>query len=747
MTSSLICPRNELSERYDNRPAWYILESLGWCSIIKHGTTYHLTNRKGPYNVHNPYEVKYKHILLLSESDLSSKYINLYQLDNILFPDWLKKQGLYDTHHFAGGGDEFYKQEDPVGIVRRFLDDMCINIVEELTEDPFPRNALHDTDVLLEEDKHINAVKALTPSISPALPRIEILDVTKENIEKIFVPNGMSLRKNQCELYDKFFRIVQENLSYKGIVQWPTGTGKTIGEIILILITYQIIKNSGKTYCGLLVCPRNTILNTQIKVLSLLSRFGIEVIEAHNGQFHTVTIPNDKHILIIVTHAALVHENKDDINNVITGMDSLPLINHLHYDELHHMTADKFLKSLLRKQIDWSTPYITATSATPKTSNTEQHRKLHEFFGVDLPIIHSVDIPTAVANVWIVPPRFEICEVPNDTEEKQVIAVVKKTKNIIERRQQIGMFECGKCIVYVNSVKEISIAVGIARDEFPKEWQIYWAAKIDGVENHNRFASKTDSPPDGTPRILFACDRYREGSDIEGLEFTGVLMGRQMAAYILIQIIGRALRTDYQGKEGWCCIFRPKYEDEEDTSILEKVLLDLEALITFNDGTATKVSVAAFIRTYFGEIEMNGRILNVDETIDRVQNMYLRRQLLANKITISEANRICKEHKIVDSAHYAELQQTVLTGLPTDPATYWANRGWVCWHDLLHGNERPVSLNSFKMLLDSKGIHSGEEWEHGHVEGYPTMQQISDGYYKPDNIIEFKDLFLGRRRR
>lgn len=84
-----------------------------------------------------------------------------------------------------------------------------------------------------------------------------------------------------------------------------------------------------------------------------------------------------------------------------------------------------------------------------------------------------------------------------------------------------------------------------------------------------------DSPADGAIRILFACDRYREGSDISGIEMTAVMIGNTISAYILIQIQGRSLRIDYANKEGWCLIVASCEEDETEQDVLDRIALDI----------------------------------------------------------------------------------------------------------------------------------------------------------------------------
>ena len=729
---------------YNNRDAWYIMECTLWNDEIKHGTTHHVTMRKDPFFTCTPRPVKYRYVLFLDTSSLQARGISLAALDSAEFPRWLKANNLWDTHVEEGGGNEFYNHTDPLDIAKRFLLAMGVPIIEELATDifPYPSQREYESLINAEISERLTTRKKYFASLETP-PAPAFLEVTKENIIRVFLSEGQELRSNQSDLYDIWWQILLTVQTYAGILHWPTGTGKTLGEIILILLAYTFIKSNGGIYRGVLIAPKNDILNTQLLTLRKLSQFGLSIVEAHDSQFRNCIIPTDKHVLVIVTHAALVKTTGENIIELdetvaLKGMDRLPTMNHLHYDEGHRIAAEQFLAALKRKRAQWGTPYITGTSATPKTSNTNQHERLAEFFGGDVPILHRIDIETAIANGWIARPRFHIAEIPDDTTEKQVLTVVTHMHTLMEERIRIDMCKGGKAIAYLQSKAEVSIAVAQARDIFPTNYKIYWAVNIDGVSNHREFVSAS---ADGTPRIMFACDRYKEGSDIPGLEFTAVLMGKTMAAYILIQIIGRALRVDYNGKEGWCCIIRPKYADDKESSALEHIMLDLEAVITFNAGIATRANLEAFVRTYFGDIEVHGRKISIDETIERAQNMYLRRLQQRRELSITDCRRLCAEQAIVDSAHYAIIQATVLTGLPVEPSEYWRGHGWTNWYDFLHGQERTMTLTQFiDDIVNERQILAAEDWQTKHIAGYPTLQDICDGYFDQNDIKQYADI-------
>ena len=266
---------------YDKRNAWYILGSDSWDGVIKHGTSHHIPMRKDPFFTCMPKPVSYQAVLFLDSSALQARGISLATLDSAEFPRWLKANNLWDTHVELGGGNEFYNHADPVSIVRRFLLAMNIPIVEELHEDIFPYPSQHESadEIDAEIAERRKARKEyLTTLQPPPSPPPSFIEVTKENIIRVFLAEGQELRSNQSELYDIWQQILLTVDTYAGILQWPTGTGKTLGEIILILLTFTHIKSKGQLYRGLLIAPKNDILNTQLTALRKLSRFGLHII-------------------------------------------------------------------------------------------------------------------------------------------------------------------------------------------------------------------------------------------------------------------------------------------------------------------------------------------------------------------------------------------------------------------------------------------------------------------------------------
>ena len=274
-------------------------------------------------------------------------------------------------------------------------------------------------------------------------------------------------------------------------------------------------------------------------------------------------IPIDKHVLITATHASLT-----DAQQWL----KLPPITHCHYDEVHRITGDMFYKSLQEYLEIWDTQYLTGTSATPKTCITSQHNKIAELFGNPLNILHKCDVDEAIAEGWIAQPRFGVNVISKGMNKNDVVcSVINIVQKSITDKQNQRKWRGGKVIVYMPLRIDVCQAVIVAKEIMPNT-KIYTAVEDADASNDEMFVS---DDADGTPRILFACERYREGSDIYGLEMTVVLMGDTIGANIIVQIAGRALREDYEGKEGWCIIVRPSEDGTHEDDVLDSSMLQI----------------------------------------------------------------------------------------------------------------------------------------------------------------------------
>ena len=180
----------------------------------------------------------------------------------------------------------------------------------------------------------------------------------QDDFFETFIPKGKLPRRIQTELWEVYMEILNKNAKYNGIVQWPTGTGKTIALLTLIILTFAKCQKDHQIYRGLLIAPTNDIFTTLLPVIKKLENWGIAVLEGHEGQLSTLNVPADKNIVVLATHAALTNEK---------NWQRLPPMTHIHYDEVHRITGDELFELLKQHSGEekWKTAYITGTSATP----------------------------------------------------------------------------------------------------------------------------------------------------------------------------------------------------------------------------------------------------------------------------------------------------------------------------------------------------------------------------------------------
>ena len=548
--------------------------------------------------------------------------------------------------------------------------------------------------------------------------RARRVETIYEKFLRVFLPNNLP-RRIQTELWDLFQEICRnpEHLSYRAIVQWPTGVGKTIATLMLIVIAAERYKARGEIYRGLFVSPKNDIIDTISKDFNKLSEFGISVYDGAHGKLSSLTIPTNCHIVISACQAALINDK---------GMRRLPHMTHVHYDEVHRITGDLYFQLLKEMLVKWNTEFLTGTSATPKTCSKSQHDKLAEVFGEPYAILHKCDVEDAVKEGWIAKPRYVVSITPkNDDRPVELDAFLVSIAKTIAQKKEAGHWNGGKVIAFSpDSVEDVRYLANHALEVIPGAL-IYSA--IDGQRTDEAFIK---APADGTIRILFACQRFREGSDVKGLDMTCALVGNTTAVYILLQMCGRALRLDYEGKEGWCLIVRPSEQGTTEEDVLASIILDIIEFLGDSKKKREVKEIEPLIKTFLGEVSVSGSSLSLEETIKRVQAAYVRRLYIRQKkavegLTYKELVSKVSALEIKSRSDYSE--KALLNELPDTPSDI---RGWISWYDLLHASadEKRMTLYDLQKFCKDNSILTKEDyllrvdcpaWDHL-IDGYIT---------------------------
>ena len=548
----------------------------------------------------------------------------------------------------------------------------------------------------------------------------EIEETLYEKFLRVFLP-GKVPRRVQVELWNQWKEICEcpDPLSYKGIVQWPTGVGKTIAILMLIVLAAERSKHRGLIYRGLFVSPKNDILDTISEPFKKLSEFGITMYDGSHGKLSNLSIPSDKYAVVMSCHQALTSNE---------GMRKLPSMNHIHYDEVHRSTGEQYFKLLKEMSLTWGTEFLTGTSATPLTCSGIQREKIAELFGDPITLLHRCNMDEAIQEGWIAIPRIHIAiGPPLDETDAHIKGYLEAIKKIIYLKN------CGgKYISYLPSIADVRECCQMASNVIP-EASIYKAVD---ERNDKEFC---DSPIDQVRRILFACQRYREGSDIHGLELVTFFAGNTIAVHILLQALGRALRNDYEGKEGWCLIYRPSEEGTTEQDVLNRIALDI--LDFTGDGKRLEPKdIKRMLKSFIGSINLSNGSCSIEETIERAQAAYVRREYTRQPLRIRE---ICKSQDIHTSSEYNHVRESL--GFPEEP---WVQKSMSAY-DFFNGDDQRISQETFRTLLrENKIITTAmyESWLANNPD-YPSIENINDGYFslKASNIQEFFPS-LSRRR-
>ena len=685
--------------------------------VIKIGTTQYPEHRKWASSTYSPHPPVYLHLFQFDPQQFHHTPRNLYELDNKRFPEFLVQTRRSDVHIHMGGGTEWYIKDgwDYVAVLREFFQSEGLTVDKQIDNDPYLLRAPIEQKELEKEDDIIVSCRDAVH--------------LKDEFFDTFLSPGAVPRRNQLELWDKMEMRCRSDgpIVCTGLVQWATGTGKTLAYLMLILLFYMHTKRNRHTYRGLLVSPRNDIFHTIIQHIRKLSKWGITICEGHDGKLSSLSIPLDEPVLITATHASLTKS---------IAWNMLPPITQIHYDEAHRSTGEEFHGLLLQKLKEWTTPFITGTSATPKTCVSSQHNKLGELFGNPLSILHRCDVDEAIQEGWIAPLRFGVHVLSNKLKRSVVIrSFVDIVRQSILEKQAHGKWNGGKLIVYLPSINDVHRAVSIAQQSM-SEWHIYTA--VNEAEDTQDMAYADDQfvsdPADGTPRILFACERYREGSDIKGMEMTVTLMGNTIAAYVLVQIAGRASRMDHVGKEGWCVIVRPSEEGTTEDDVFDAIILDIMEFIGESDISPSKDKIKRVVEQFFGPVTISGKIYQVEETIQRIQAMYARKAFeRAEPKEKYEVIRALNREMHIGSKHeYLELAASHPKYIE-GPRDYFKDH-WISWYHFLgvDTSSFPQTKHAWTLAWKQAGIRSWAEYKDKNF--LPTNPgEMYEDYTNPDN--------------
>ncbi len=258
---------------------------------------------------------------------------------------------------------------------------------------------------------------------------------------------------------------------------------------------------------------------------------------------------------------------------------------------------------------------------------------------------------------------------------------------------------------------------------------IYSAVEDAGGLMDDLFVSDND---DGTSRIMFACERFREGSDIKGLEMTLILLGNTIGANILLQVAGRALRKDYDGKEGWCVMVKPCDEGTTENDVFNSIVLQIMEFIGKDSVyTPSGAKIRQVVEKFFGSVEITGKLYDLEETVKRIQSMYVNQfiERSSPKEKYEVVRNLNREMSITSKNEYEERKIEHLKYID-DPKMYFRD-SWVSWYHFLGVNTAAFPQTKMEWVRACKevGLTTWEEYKSKKSENLPNNpSEMYDDY-------------------
>jgi len=691
---------------------FYIAECEEWGSTIKVGITESPERRK--FDCYSYLKTPVRYIALFTLT--TPLTIPLNDLDHFEFPDWMKEKKRFGEYFEGGAGTEFWNLINPIETIKQFLTEKGIGY-ELLEGDPYPT-------------RPTPRVRTSTP-ISSTLIIVSAPEISlKERFQQLVFKKGETFRSIQEELWNTFETKLTEEKPIRGIVQWPTGVGKTIGILTLFVLSYDAHKKQTPhtPFRGLFISPTNDIISTLKVHIDKLSAFGLKLEYGNNGKLKTLTLSETDDYILITTHASLTTE---DISII-----SLHRFIHIHYDEVHHSTGEILFNSL--KSIQSEIPILTGTSATPLTSSEIQHERFHELFGTPVNIISRCEVEYAVRQQWISPPKFTL-SAQNPLTPSSFIANIRE-----EIHRVRGSWKGGKVIIYVPTLTELTLTY-IEAQKY-SDWNLYVATPLEYVKT-NEHSEKiqteveailkdavfddtfVDAAPSSTKlNILLACKRYREGADIKGIDMTAVWMGESISAYILIQIVGRAMR--YEGdssKIGRCMILRGSSTAESTNVIFDNIVLDIQAIIGDGNGTSNE-QVRAYYEQFIEHVYIDNRVVSKEESIERIQRLFERKPI--RDVTLKELNAMFGTLSIQDLLikDVQRLLHENKRSLPKNGLLHTFGKNFYQLFDIVYTITKEEMFECLKKHAIKDALDFDEQWTSFHIKN-PHIPGIPEEWF------------------
>jgi hypothetical protein len=202
-------------------------------------------------------------------------------------------------------------------------------------------------------------------------------------------------------------------------------------------------------------------------------------------------------------------------------------------------------------------------------------------------------------------------------------------------------------------------------------------------------------------------------------------MGNTIGAHILLQIIGRALRIDYVGKEGWGVIVRPSEEGTTEDEVMESIIMQIMEFIG-NDSTSfgqSQIKIRQVVTQFFGEMDIGGKVYDIEETVGRIQAMFVRKEFDRSALP-KEKYKVIRQLNAdmgVASKMDYEAKRAEHVKYIDDPKSYFKD-AWVSWYHFLgiDTSAFPPTKDEWIRVCRDQGITTWTQYKNKHNGLLPT---------------------------
>jgi hypothetical protein len=342
---------------------------------------------------------------------------------------------------------------------------------------------------------------------------------------------GKPLRKIQRDLWEK---LIDNPGDIRGLIHWPTGTGKRVAIIMVVIALYLYYKEKNMPFRCVIIANRLDIFDggpwSDYKTLDLLGLLVHKYLKG--GVLDEIDCASS--FLLIATHQSLAQGENDHWGR----LDPTCVI----YDEVQNITSPKMHGYLVE-----NTPtHLIGASATIDTGEPDHDRKVNELFGGRF--LSQYSNGDAVRDGAICPCKYYIQPETDMSEQLETIQM------LIKYRELRGILKRRKFMIWIPDTNK-------RKDEYISHFNTNTTWKIfpDSKQGLKDFSNQNMT---GELWGLILCQKGREGFDERDVEF-GVSIGNS-ATHLYIQEQGRSQRIDYEGKVSELLIFADSNQIEED---------------------------------------------------------------------------------------------------------------------------------------------------------------------------------------